>query len=77
MFSSAEYVFKDGDEIVRNGKSLKYKKTSTQALKINYDKNIHKKIEKWFENFYSLNLEDFEVDENFFENKNFKYLKTC
>ncbi len=76
MFSSAEYVFKDGDEIVRNGKSLKYKKTSTQALRINYDKNIHKKIEKWFENFYSLNLEDFEVDENFFENNNFKYLKT-
>ncbi len=74
MFESAEYVFKNGDEIVRNGRSLKYKKTSTQTLKLIYDKNINKKIEKWFDNFYSLNLEDFEIDDDFFGVDNFNYI---
>ena len=76
MFSKAKYVFKDGEEIVRNGKIIKYKKTSTQSLNLDYDKNIRKKIQKWFDEFYSLKLHDFEIDESFFNESNFKYVKS-
>jgi formylmethanofuran dehydrogenase subunit A len=72
MFSSAEYVFKNGIEIVREGQILRHLKTSTNCLKLNYDRNIHKKIQNWFNNYYSLRLDEFEIDENFFEDGNFR-----
>ena len=73
MFRSASYVFKNGDEIVRNGKIRKYKQTSTQCVNTTYEKPILKEIEKWIKKYYSLSLEEFSVDKNFFKDENFKY----
>tara|TARA_B100000287_G_scaffold430113_1_gene484741 strand:- start:2025 stop:3665 length:1641 start_codon:yes stop_codon:yes gene_type:complete len=73
MFRNALYVFKNGDEIVRNGKVLKYKSTSTQCININYEKSILKQIDKWIKKYYSLDMEQFSVDKNFFNKDNFKY----
>ena len=73
MFRSASYVFKNGDEIVRNGKIRKYKQTSTQCINTTYEKPILKEIEKWIKKYYSLSLEEFSVDKNFFKDENFKY----
>ena len=72
MFSKASYVFKDGENIVKDGKIIKLKKGTTQTLKLNFDKRINKDLQKWFDKFYSLDLETFEVDENFFPDNNFK-----
>ncbi len=74
MFRNAEYVFKNGVEIVRKGKVLKYYKTSTKCLEINYDFKIHKNIRDWFDNYYSLSLDEFEIDENFFSENNFQVI---
>lgn len=73
MFRKAKYVFKNGDEIVHNGKILKYKKTSTIAANIKYEKSIVKNVENWTNRFYSLNLDEFKVDKNFFRQDNFLY----
>ena len=73
MFRNALYVFKNGDEIVRNGKVLKYKSTSTQCININYEKSILKQIDNWIKKYYSLDMEQFSVDKNFFNKDNFKY----
>ena len=74
MFKNAEYVFKNGVEIVRNGKVLRHFKTSTKCLNLSYDHKIHKKIKDWFDNYYSLNLRDFEIDENYFNEDNFEFI---
>ena len=74
MFRNAEYVFKNGIEIVRKGKVIRHYSTSTKCLNINYDHSIHKKIKNWFDSYYSLNLEDFEIDENYFREKNFEFI---
>ncbi len=74
MFSSAEYVFKNGIEIVKKGQILRHLKTSTNCLKLNYDKNIHKQIQSWFNNYYSLRLDEFEIDEDFFDDGNFRII---
>ena len=66
MFKEAKYVFKNGEEIVRNGKVLKYKKTSTLSIKPKYEKSILKEIQKWIDKKYALKLDEFKVDENFF-----------
>ncbi len=75
MFSKAKYVFKNGKEVIKDGKILNIVKGSTQSLILNYDKKIRKDIKKWFDKFYSLELDTFEVDENFFGNDNFKYIR--
>lgn len=72
MFSYAEYVFKDGKNIIKNGKIISLTNGSTQTLNLNYDKNIRKRIQKWFDQYYSLNIDTFEVDESFFKLNNFK-----
>ena len=71
MFKEAKYVFKNGEEIVRNGKVLKYKKTSTLSIKPKYEKSILKEIQKWIDKKYALKLDEFKVDENFFAPENF------
>ena len=73
MFRKAKYVFKNGDEIVKNGKILKYKKTSTIAADIKYEKSIVKNIENWTNRFYSLDIGEFKVDKDFFRQDNFLY----
>jgi len=73
MFRGASYVFKNGREIVKNGKVLKYEKTSTQVLKLSYEKSISKQVQNWINRYYSLSLEDFSVDDNFFRIDNFNY----
>ncbi|MFL2679912.1 MAG: formylmethanofuran dehydrogenase subunit A [Alphaproteobacteria bacterium] len=72
MFREAKYVFKNGEEIVRNGKVLKYKRTSTQCISLNYDNSIMKEIKKWVQRYYNLEIDNFSVDENFFSLHNFK-----
>ena len=73
MFQSAKYVFKNGNEIVRNGKILKYHKSSTIAVDIRYERSITKDLQSWVNRFYSLDVDDFKVNTDFFRNSNFKY----
>ena len=76
MFRAAEYVFKNGNEIVKKGKVLTHMKTATKCLNLKYDPKIHKKIKSWFNNYYSLSLDEFEVDESFFTENNFEEIRS-
>ena len=73
MFRCPLYVFKNGQEIVKNGKIIKFHRTQTQSLSLNFDKKIIKHLNSWISNSYSLNTEDLSVDENFFRPGNFNY----
>ena len=48
-------------------------KTKTQALNLNYDKNITKYINKWISKQYSLDSDDISVDTNYFRSDNFNF----
>ena len=76
MFRNAEYVFKNGNKIVKKGKVLNHMKTVTKCLNLNYDAKIHKKIREWFDTYYSLSLNEFEVDESFFTTNNFQEIRS-
>ena len=67
------HVFKDGKEIVKNGKVKNFFKTKTQALNLSYDKNITKYINKWISKQYSLDSDDISVDTNYFRSDNFNF----
>ena len=72
MFKNAELVFKNGIEIVKSGRVKRHLKTKTKYLELNYDKKIHSKIKDWLDNYYSLNLKEFEVEEKYFRENNFQ-----
>ncbi len=72
MFESAVFVFKNGENIVRNGKIIKFKQGRTQTLNITSNKSIRRDLQKWFDKFYSLDLDTFEIDKKFFGEKNFQ-----
>ena len=76
MFRAAEYVFKNGNEIVKKGKVLSHMQTVTKCLNLKYDAKIHKKIKSWFNNYYSRSLNEFEVDESFFTENNFEEIRS-
>ncbi len=71
MFSEADYVFKNGQLIVKKGKIIKLIYGQTQGLDIHFDKSIKPNLKKWFEKFYSLELSSFQVDADFFREGNF------
>ena len=73
MFESAFLVFKNGEVIVKEGKVIKFKKGQTQSLNLDYEKSICSDLQKWFDKYYSLNLDTFDVDQNFFEDDNFNF----
>ncbi len=75
MFESAEYVFKNGENIVQKGRIIKLYKGKTQSLSLSYDKRINREIQNWFNKYYSLNIEDIIVDENYFSDQNFNIQK--
>ena len=75
MFSYAEFVFKDGKKIIEKGKITQIVKGSTQTLDLSYEKKIRINIQKWFDKFYSLRLDTFEIDEDYFEENNFKNIR--
>ena len=74
MFSYADLVFKNGVNVIKNGKVINIVRGSTQTVKLEYDQKIHKNLQNWFDRYYSLNINTFEVDENYFQSNNFKYI---
>ncbi len=75
MFSYADLVFKNGVNVIKNGKVINIVRGSTQTVKLEYDQKIHKNLQNWFDRYYSLNINTFEVDEHYFHSNNFKYIE--
>jgi len=72
MFSYAYLLFKEGKEIVKNGKITNITSGNTLNVKLTYDKKIRNRIQKWFDDFYSLDINNFEIEEEYFNEGNFK-----
>ena len=66
---------KNGKKIIENGRIVKTVKCSTIAVDTNYDKRIHKKLQKWFDKNYNIKLDTFNVDSEFFYPNTFISLK--
>ncbi len=72
MFSYAYLLFKGGKEIIKNGKISNVVSGNTLNVKLTYDKKIRNNIQKWLDNFYSLDINNFEIEEGYFNEENFK-----
>ncbi|MEM7027028.1 MAG: formylmethanofuran dehydrogenase subunit A [Pseudomonadota bacterium] len=64
MFSQPDYVFKDGEVIVRNGKITKVINGGTHILRPGFDKGIEKSLRRYFEDYQTMSLGNFKIDDD-------------
>ncbi|HSH73020.1 MAG TPA: formylmethanofuran dehydrogenase subunit A [Methylophilaceae bacterium] len=61
MFSKPDYVFKDGELVVKNGQVVKVTWGKTHTVKPEFDRAIEKDIKKYFDTYHTMNMEHFKV----------------
>lgn len=61
MFAKPDYVFKDGELVVRNGQVVKVTWGSTHTVKPEFDQSIEKDLQKYFYRYHTVNMENFKV----------------
>ncbi len=61
MFAKPDYVFKDGQLVVRNGQVVKVTWGSTHTVKPEFDCGIEKDLKKYFDRYHTINMENFKV----------------
>ena len=64
MFSKPDYVFKDGELIVRNGKIIKVVNGATHTLRPEFDKGIEKSLKPYFDKYQTVSLGNFKIDDD-------------
>jgi formylmethanofuran dehydrogenase subunit A len=61
MFAKPDYVFKDGELVVRNGQVIKVTWGSTHTVKPEFDRGIEKDLKKYFDKYHTMNMENFKI----------------
>ena len=64
MFAKPLYVFKNGEEIVKNGKIVKVVTGGTHTLRPYYDKSIERSLKKYFDRYMTVKLGNFKIDDD-------------
>src|SRR3972149_1496000 len=64
MFEKPLYVFKNGEEIVKNGKIVKIVTGGTHTLRPDYDKSIEQSLKKYFDRYMTIKLVNFRIDDD-------------
>lgn len=64
MFSKPDYVFKDGELIVRNGKIVKVVQGATHTLRPEFDRGIEKSLKRYFDKYQTMSLGNFKIDDD-------------
>jgi formylmethanofuran dehydrogenase subunit A len=61
MFEKPDYVFKDGQLVVKDGQVVKVTWGHTHTVKPEFDRGIEKDIKKYFDTYHTMNMENFKV----------------
>lgn len=61
MFTKPDFVFKDGEMVVRQGQVQKVTWGTTHVVKPNYDLSIEKPLQKYFDTYHTMKLNNFKI----------------
>lgn len=64
MFSKPDYVFKNGEVIVRNGKVTNVVNGATHTLRPEFDMSIEKSLKRYFDNYQTTSIGNFKIDDD-------------
>ncbi len=63
MFEKPEYVFKDGETVVKNGRVLKVQAGVTHTVKPEFDNRIEKRLKDYFDRYHTIKLSNFRISD--------------
>lgn len=66
MFEKPDYVFKDGEVVVIDGKVVHTKWGTTHIVKPDYDKSIEKDLKVYFDKYLTMKIDNFRISDNEF-----------
>jgi len=61
MFSKPDYVFKDGELVVKDGQVVKVTWGHTHTVKPEFDRGIEKDLKQYFDRYHTMSMENFKV----------------
>jgi formylmethanofuran dehydrogenase subunit A len=64
MFSKPDYVFKDGELVVKDGKVIKVTWGTTHVVRPDYDDSVEKDLEKYFNRFMTMKVGNFKISDD-------------
>ena len=64
MFGRPDYVFKDGELIVRNGRISRVVNGATHTLRPEFDRGIERSLKRYFADYQTVSLANFKIDED-------------
>lgn len=62
MFAKPNYVFKNGELVVKDGEVVKVVWGATQTAKPNYDKAIERELKGYFDQYHTMSVDNFKID---------------
>jgi formylmethanofuran dehydrogenase subunit A len=63
MFAKPDYVFKDGELVVKNGEIIKITWGTTHVVRPAFDSSIERELSSYFDRYLSLKLSNFKMDD--------------
>lgn len=66
MFAAPEYVFKNGELVARQGKTVKVVWGATQVVKPDFDPAIEKKLREYFDRYQTTKMDNFKIGDDEF-----------
>lgn len=64
MFTKPDYVFKDGELVVKNGKVVKVVWGATHTVRPAFDIGIEKDLREYFEKYHTIQCDNFKISDN-------------
>ncbi|MCC7410693.1 MAG: formylmethanofuran dehydrogenase subunit A [Gammaproteobacteria bacterium] len=61
MFARPEYVFKDGELVVRKGKVVKVTTGCTHTVRPEYDRRVERSLRAYFDRYHTVSLSNFRI----------------
>jgi formylmethanofuran dehydrogenase subunit A len=63
MFTTPEFLFKNGELIVRNGKIIKVVNGATHVARPSYDHSIEKSLKPYFDDYHTVRMDNFRLSD--------------
>lgn len=64
MFEKPDYVFKDGELVVVDGKVVHTKWGTTHIVRPDWDNSVEKDLQKYFERFMTMKVGNFKISDD-------------
>lgn len=64
MFTKPDYVFKDGQLVVKNGTVVKVVWGKTHTAKPDFDKSVEKGLKDYFDKYHTIQLDNFKISDD-------------